>query len=273
MPGITQHAESFYNAVISLMNKVQVCDEKIELMKPELTELVEDHTQRMNRIEEEVKIQKELTTKLIQRIGFMEKKIKQSVSAERRREYNQVRNNLLVRSKKSIPDIRKYLANAVELGGGAKVTQISIPVVELPVATGKTRDVKIYRVCLGEGQKASVFKGLAKAAPGSDQSTIRVDHEVPHYLLQSKRQLERIAYSLRQNFKASHQIKTKIVFSSYKLRLRIRDKDNKDNWINIDDARASIYMDSDVIFKPEEIPSTGIPTVKQFYNSTLESLD
>ena len=122
MPGITQYAESFYNAVISLMNKVDVCGEKIEMMKPELTELVEDHCERMTRIEEDVKIQKELTTKLIQRIGFLEKKIKQSVSAERRRDYNQVRNNLLVRSKKSIPDIRKYLANAVELGGGAKVT-------------------------------------------------------------------------------------------------------------------------------------------------------
>ena len=87
-----------------------------------------------------------------------------------------------------------------------------------------------------------------------------------------KRNLERIAYSLRQKYRESHHVKTKIVFSSYKLRLRIRDKNNT-SWINLDNQAAALYMDTEVIFKPEEAPREGIPTVKQFYTSTLEALD
>lgn len=271
MSGITKSAESFLKSVIGVITKAGVDETLIESMRPELSELVEDFTQRMNRVEEELKLQKEMMNKLIQRIGFLERRVKQSVTAERRRDYNQVRNNLLVRTKRSIPEIRKFLTNAVELGGGVKVTQTSLPVVELPPAPGKTRDVKLFRVLLGDGQKASLFKGLAKAAL-PDESTIRVDHEVPYYLIQTKRQMERIAFSLRQKFKTSHQVKTKIVFSSFKLRLRVRDKDNA-SWINIDDAKASIYMDAEVLFKPEEAPATGIPTVRQYYSDTLAALD
>ena len=271
MSGITKSAESFLKSVLDVITKAGVDEEKIEMMRPELSELVEDFTQRMNRVEEEVRLQKEMMNKLIQRIGFLERRVKQSVTAERRRDYNQVRNNLLVRTKRTIPEIRKFLTNAVELGGGVKVTQTSLPVVELPPAPGKTRDVKLFRVLLGDGQKASLFKGLAKAAL-PDEATIRVDHEVPYYLIQTKRQMERIAFSLRQKFKASHQLKTKIVFSSFKLRLRIRDKENA-SWINIDDAKASMYMDAEVLFKPEEAPATGIPTVRQYYTDTLAALD
>ena len=271
MSGITKSAESFLKSVLDVITKAGVDEEKIEMIRPELSELVEDFTQRMNRVEEEVRLQKEMMNKLIQRIGFLERRVKQSVTAERRRDYNQVRNNLLVRTKRTIPEIRKFLTNAVELGGGAKVTQTSLPVVELPPAPGKTRDVKLFRVLLGDGQKAFLFKGLAKAAL-PDEATIRVDHEVPYYLIQTKRQMERIAFSLRQKFKASHQLKTKIVFSSFKLRLRIRDKENA-SWINIDDAKASMYMDAEVLFKPEEAPATGIPTVRQYYTDTLAALD
>ena len=272
MSGITKSAESFLKSVIDVISKAGVDADKIQSMKPELSELVEDFTQRMNRVEEELRLQKEMMTKMIQRIGFLEKRVKQSVTAERRRDYNQVRNNLLVRTKRTIPEIRKFLTNAVELGGGPKITQASLPVVELPPAPGKTRDVKLFRVLLGDGQKASLFKGLAKAALGPEESTIRVDHEVPYYLIQTKRQMERIAFTLRKKYKASHQVKTKIVFSSSKLRLRIRDKDNA-AWINIDDAKAAIYMDTEVMFKPEEVPTSGIPTVRQYYTDTLAALD
>ena len=84
--------------------------------------------------------------------------------------------------------------------------------------------------------------------------------------------MERIAFSIRQKFKASQQVKTKIVFSSQKLRIRIRDKENP-VWINIDDEKAARYMDTDVHFKPDEVPASGIPTVRQFYKDTLAALD
>ena len=279
MPGITQTAESFVKSVVNLMTRAGVEEERIELMRPELSEMVEDYTHRMSKMEQEQAkmeqeqaYQKELITKLVQRIGFLERQMKKATMAERRRDYNLVKGNLIVRTKKSIPEVKKFLTNAVELGGGPKMTQNSLPVVEIPPAPGKTREVKILRVALGDGLKASLFKGLSRAALGPEESTIRVDHEVPFYLIQTKREMERIAYSLRQKFKASLDVKTKIVFSNYKLRLRVRDRNNP-SWVNLDDAKASTYMEAQVLFKPEEVPEGGIPTVRQFYTKTLEALD
>ena len=108
MSGITKSAESFLKSVIDVITKAGVDEDKILSMKPELSELVEDFTQRMNRVEDELRLQKEMMTKMIQRIGFLEKRVKQSVTAERRRDYNQVKNNLLVRTKRTIPEIRKF---------------------------------------------------------------------------------------------------------------------------------------------------------------------
>ena len=77
---------------VDLMTRAGVTEDKIHSMKPELSALVEDFTQCMNRVEEEVRLQKEMINKLVQRIGFLEKRVKQSVTAERRRDYNLVRN-------------------------------------------------------------------------------------------------------------------------------------------------------------------------------------
>ena len=70
MSGITKTAESFLKSVIKVMVKAGVCEDKIESMRPDLSELVDDYTQRMAKVEEEVRLQKELTNKLIQRIGL-----------------------------------------------------------------------------------------------------------------------------------------------------------------------------------------------------------
>ena len=100
----------------------------------------------------------------------------------------------------------------------------------------------------------------------------RVDNETPAYLIDTKKKLERVAYSLRFHFKASHQVKTKLVLSSGKLRIKVKDKDNA-TWINLDDARASSYLGSEVKFKPEEVPKGGVPSVGDFYKRVLEALD
>ena len=92
-----------------------------------------------------------------------------------------------------------YLSNSVELGGGPKTTQKSISVVEISPPVGKIRDTKIFRVALADGQKKHLFTGLTRADLG-DQ-TIRLDNEIPSYLVNAKRHLERISYTLRQQFK------------------------------------------------------------------------
>ena len=59
MSGITKSAESFLKSVLDVITKAGVDEEKIEMIRPELSELVEDFTQRMNRVEEELRLQKD----------------------------------------------------------------------------------------------------------------------------------------------------------------------------------------------------------------------
>ena len=263
-------AKSFLKSVFEVMSEAGVTEDKIERMTPKLTELVEDYTTRMSRMETEVDLQKETINRLIQRIGSLERKVKQNIEGNRRRDYNLVRNNVIVRSSGSVGDVQKYLSEAIQLGGGGKITQKSLAVAEISAPPGTTRDHKIFRVVLAHNQKSFLFKGLAKANLGPEGP--RVDNETPAYLIDTKKKLERVAYSLRFHFKASHQVKTKLVLSSGKLRIKVKDKDNA-TWINLDDARASSYLGSEVKFKPEEVPKGGVPSVGDFYKRVLEALD
>ena len=61
------------------------------------------------------------------------------------------------------------------------------------------------------------------------------------------------------------------MLSSGKLRIKVKDKDNA-TWINLDDAKASSYLDSEVKFKPEEVSKGGVPSVGD-YKRVLEALD
>ena len=270
MAGITRNALALVNTIVDLLKTADVEDEKISQIRPKLSEIVEDFAGRLDSCEKLINDQKNLTSLLLQKIGGLEKKLKQSVTADRRRQFNLVRNNVICRSKGSIGDIQKFICNSVELGGGPKTTQKSISVVEISPPAGKTRDTKIFRVALADGQKKNLFTGLTRADLG-DQ-TIRLDNEIPSYLVSAKRHLERISYSLRKQFKESHHIRVKICISGLRLRVRVKDKNNP-SWINLDDVKASDYYNSPVHFRPEEVPSSGIPLVKDFYKEVLESMD
>ena len=270
------NAKVLVTSIVDLMRGCEVTEEKITNMTPKLIDLVEDFTARMDKVDKELNSQKELITTLIQRIGGLERQIKKSVTAERRRDFNLVRNNVIAKTRKNIGDVQKFIVNCVELGGGGKAAQKTIPVVEIPARTnsetGKQRDYKVYRVALGDGQKKALFSGLVRANLSADENGLRLDNECPAFLVNTKRQMERISYSLRSKFKESHKIKVKIALTGLKMRIRIKDKESP-AWIGLDDAKCASYMDSKVFYAPEEIPAAGIPTVREFYTRILEALD
>ena len=270
--GITRNGMALVNSICDLMKIVEVEDEKISQMRPKLTEIVDDFAGRLDDCEKKISEQKQLTTLLLQKVGGLEKKLKQNVTADRRRQYNLVRNNIIVRTKKTITDIQRFICQVMEQGGGPKCTQKSIPVVEISPPQGKTRDIKVFRVSMADEQKKHLFSGLGKAAGSEESAAFRIDNEIPPYLAQTKRNLERISYSLRQQYKESHNLRVKIVFGNLRLRCKLKDMNNQ-SWINLDDFKAADYYNSLVHFKPEEVPTAGIPTVKDFYKQTIESLD
>ena len=270
MAGITRNAVALVNTIVDLMKTAEVEEEKISQMRPKLSEIVEDFAGRLDSCEKLITDQKNLTTLLLQKIGGLEKKLKQNVMADRRRQFNLVRNNVIARTKGSISDIQKFISSSVELGGGIKPTQKSISVVEISPPAGKTRDMKIFRVALADGQKKNLFSGLTRV--DHNDQPIRLDNEIPNYLVNAKRHLERISYSLRKQFKESHNIRVKICISGLRLRLRVKDKSNP-AWINLDDVKASDYYNSPVHFRPDEVPASGIPLVKDFYKEVVESME
>ena len=279
------NAQVFVNSILDLMRMNDIDPSKIDRMQPKITELVENFTQRLDKVDQEIRSQKDLITALITRIAGLEKKMKLNVIAERRREFNLVRNNLIAKTQKSSSDIQKYVQEMVEKGGGGKITLKNIPVVELQQAPGKQRDFKIYRVVLGDGQKKAIFSGIAKSHAEEDPAhaipriprvkivpDIRLDNECAGYLVQTKRQLERISFSIRSKFRDSHKVKVKLAVTGLKMRIRIKDKDSP-QWIGLDDLKAQIYMDTEVYFGADELPPEGIPTVRDYYSSTLKALD
>ena len=285
MSGIAANAKVLVNSFIHLMKTNEVEQDKIDRMQPKIEEMVGDFTQWLDKVNKEISGQKELIAALIKRIAQLEKKVKVSVASERRRDFNLVRNNLIAKSQKTVTEVQKYIANMVEKGGGGKIVQKNIPVVELQQAPGKQRDFKIYRVVMAEGQKKCVFSGIAKSHAEGDPAhlvprvpgvkivpDIRLDNECPAYLVQTKRQMERISYSIRSKYHDSHKVKVKLAVKSQKMRIFVKDKDCP-QWVGLDDIRAQIYMDTDVHFGAEELPADGIPKVRDFYANLLSALD
>ena len=88
MSGITQNAKVFVNSIIDLMKTNDVAQDKIDQMQPKIVELVDDFTQRLDKVDREISGQRELISALIKRIAGLERKVKLSVTAERRRDFN-----------------------------------------------------------------------------------------------------------------------------------------------------------------------------------------
>ena len=204
MTGITRNTQIFCNSVLDLVRSIGVSEENIGVLRPKLTVLLDDFTTRQDQVDKELEdqkdhtntlikelaAQKELTNVLIKKLGLLEKRVKSSVAAERRRDFNLVKNNVIIKTKKNIGDIQKFVVSSVEAGGGGKTAQKNIPVVEIQnknkSETGNQQGgTKIFRVSLGDEQKKALFSGLAKATTPVED--MRLDNECPAYLTKTKR--------------------------------------------------------------------------------------
>lgn len=271
LEGITRNSLLFCNSILDLVRSVDVPEEKINIIQPKLTVLVQDFTTRMDQVDKEQAAQKELTNALIKKVGLLEKQVKKSVMSDRRNDFNLVKDNLIVRTRKNIGEVQKCIIAWIEKGGGGKIAPKNIPVVEIKneTETGR-RGNKIFRATLEDGHKKFLFSGLAKTNPPVQD--IRIENECPAFLVKTKRQFERISFSLRSKFKETNKIKVKLALIGLKMRIKIKDKDNS-TWIGLDDAKAKEYMDTEVFFSPEDIPAGGIPTIRDFYTKAIASLE
>ena len=131
MSGITRNTTAFVQTVMDIMYSVGCEKERVEKTRPLLTEAVEDYGGSLDACEKLIEDQRKVTNLLLQKLGLLERKLKQNVMADRRRQFNLVKNNVICRTKGTVGDIQKFVSNSIESGGGPKTTQKSISVVEI----------------------------------------------------------------------------------------------------------------------------------------------
>ena len=244
-----------------------VNDTVVEHIRPQLTSLIEDFASRLDTFEKVLSEQRAQNEELQRRVSTLEKQMKRSIIAEKKRDVASVRHNIIIRSSSATKDIRTFLSQCMELGGWTpKVPPGHIYIVELTPPQDKARPTKVFRAVLQEGQKSALFRGLQKGGLNPD-SNIKIDNETPFFAAQAKRSLEQLSFSLRQKFAKSDKLRIKLVLNNYRLRMRCRDASAKDgrDWFSPEDERAAKYFDStNVVFKDTEAPAS-IPTCRQFY--------
>ena len=266
-------AKQLVDQVVDILTQHGVKMDKIFAAQDDLLKVSTAWFQKFGKLEKELEDQKVLTNKLLQKVCTVEKKLKDCIVNDRRRQFNNIRSNVICRSEETLPTVKKFLIAAIEHGGGGKVTQASLPGVEIPPAPGKTRTLKMYRVTLAEGFKKYLFKGLPLTSVPEDHTSVRVDNEVAPYLTQTKKNLDRISFTLRSKYKDSR-LKIKIYHTNLALRIKYQDGTmGAKEWLHLDDDKATEYVSTNVFFRPEETPAGGAPSVIDYYKDTLALLD
>ena len=113
--------------------------------------------------------------------------------------------------------------------------------------------------------------GLQRASLDSD-TAFSIDNDCPLFAAPYKKMLDQLSFSLRKKHGASDKLRTKIILSNLKLKIKLRDSSAKDkrDWFSPEDDRAAKYFDNTrVLYKADNTPAT-IPTCREFYKQILD---
>ena len=247
--------EELTAAIMATINStIEIPQDKVLELQAKMADLVQN-------IFEKLKEQDHRITQAETRINRLEKCLKSVVNRERRSQVDLVRNTVIIRSTKPKTDIVKFIIEALNQGGGDKLKASQVSLIDVASKDGTPA---IYKVMLKENNKVALFKGLSTTR----DSDIRVDNEVPLFLLPVKRNLARISYTLRKKHPG---LRAKIGYKSLKLRILVK-APGKTDWITMDDTAASGYLDEQVFYRRDEAPAS-IPSVREFLTATYKSLE
>ena len=256
--------------IVDLLSGKTFDQEVLDDLKLQMTSKFDRIGTRLDSHETQLEEQKLASDLLAGRVATLERKLKNQVYSAKKRDIAQVRNSIIVRSSKPEKDIRSFVAKCIDLGGWAnKGPPSQIALVELTstsTAKGSERATKVFRALLQEGQKGALFKGLSKSETRGDVQ-IRIDNDTPLFAQQAKRDLEQLSFALRSKFATSDKLRTKILMSNQKLKLRLRVDGGE--WMTPDDARCERFLDAPMIFRPSDVPAL-IPSCREFYKKILE---
>ena len=202
----------------------------------------------------------------------LEKRVKSSENREKRNQKASVANNIIVKTSKTQGEIVSHLVKAVKAGlpasGGQKPTNKDFQdnLHEIVQKTDKTNDQsltdkKTYKVFLNGAQKKALFEGLSSINKKGSASGILIQNEIPHYLKNYNRELERVSYTLRHKYQAEN-LRTKICPDGLSLQMVFKMGNDKD-WTKATSDVLSEKLETLVTYRDNEKKPIVIPSCKE----------
>ena len=201
---------------------------------------------------------------LTQKVDQLSNKVTQLEHHHRSSEIDRVKNNVIVKTRKSSGEIGDYLVDMIKKGCGEKPSMHLLSIHQIiqkksfvtpgKPKKGKTAESHLYKVSLSAKMKSDLFKGLA--LPGNrSNSDFQVSHDTPRFLVKQKQAYEKIGFSIRSSFKG--QVKTRISLKSHNLCMMIKVGDA--DWIDL--TSDSKYLDTPLVLSQSDNVPKGVKTV------------
>ena len=202
---------------------------------------------------------------LTQKVDQLTNKVTQLEHHHRSSEIDRVKNNIVVKTRKSSSEIGDYLADMIKKGCGEKPSMHLLSIHQIiqkkslvtPAGRpkrGKPAESLLYKVSLSSKMKSDLFKGLA--LPSSrNNSDFQVSHDTPRFLVKQKQAYEKIGFSLRSSFKG--EVKTRISLKSHNLCLMIKAGDA--DWINLTSDKK--YLEAPLVLRESDNVPKGVKTI------------
>ena len=204
----------------------------------------------------------------------LEKRVKASENREKRIQKAQVATNIIAKTSKSGKDVIAHVVKAIGNGlpaGHTKPNNKDIFVEEL-IPRGETAenrerrsDRKTFKVSLyTHDQKKALFVGLAATNKVGSESGITIQNEIPFYLRNYSKELDRVAFTLRNKYK-NEKLRTKVIPDGLTLQMQFKLGDDKE-WIKASSEIMTEKLDTIVTFREDEKKPSVLPTCRQVLN-------
>ena len=241
----------------------------------------EEHANHIKALQEggaakDLKIAKleETVSEFEERFLKLEKRIKSSENREKRAQKAQVATNIIAKTSKGEKDVIAHVLKAIGNGlpqGSSKPNPKDIFVQELiPRAEkGENRGMrsakKAFKVSLfTNDQKKALFVGLAATNKAGSESGVTIQNEIPYYLRNYSKELDRVAFTLRTKYK-QEKLRTKVIPDGLTLQMQFKIGDNKE-WVKASSEIISDKLDTIVTYRDDERQPAVLPTCRHVLN-------
>ena len=284
----TQDLGSFFKAMYDLSKSAKNKDEFVMAASEKFGVLIEDiivkaskkigdeHTLQIDELKKAAEAKDAKISSLEEQVKLydgrllqLEKRVKASENREKRKQKAKVANNIMAKSSsaKSTKQVQEYIHKTINQGveGTEKVKlQALLDNCDELVPKGGQGDRKAVKVYLTSEQKKALFAGLAKNNKTGSDHGITIQNEVPFYLRNYHKELDRVAFTLRTKYR-QEKLRTKIIPDGLSLQMLFKSGDSQE-WVKASSESLADKLESVVVYREEEKKPAVLPTCREIIN-------